>query len=109
MFYFRRRAYDSAIIYFKDVIANYSESRWTVPALLRLVDSYRAIGYADERRETFAHLRGFYPPASRLSDPCPAPTSAPAPPRRLGGPFGGSFRPRRPLAPLPAHAGGGAA
>src|SRR5437667_10170576 len=35
MFYFRRRAYDSGIIYFKDVIANYAESRWTVPALLR--------------------------------------------------------------------------
>ena len=79
MFYFRRRAYDSGIIYFKDVIANYSESRWTVAALLRLVDSYRAIGYADERRETCAHLRRFYPTASGLSDRCPADTSAASP------------------------------
>ena len=75
----RRRAYDSGIIYFKDVIANYAESRWTVPALLRLVDSYRAIGYADERRETCAHLRRFYPTASGLSDRCPADTSAASP------------------------------
>src|SRR2546422_8781519 len=74
MFYFRRRAYDSAIIYFKDVIANYSESRWTVPALLRLVDSYRAIGYADERRETGAPPRRFYPPAAGGSERRPAGT-----------------------------------
>src|SRR2546422_11545982 len=93
MFYFRRRAYDSGIIYFKDVIANYSESRWTVPALLRLVDSYRVIGYADERRETCAHLRRFFPTASGGSERCPADTSAAAPSRRGEALFGGSFDP----------------
>ena len=75
MFYFRRRAYDSGIIYFKDVIANYSESRWTVPALLRLVDSYRAIGYSEELKETCAHLRRFYPRVGGLDKSCPADAS----------------------------------
>src|SRR2546430_17193451 len=94
MFYFRRRAYDPGIIYFKDVIANYSESRWTVPALLRLVDSYRVIGYADERRETCAHLRRFYSTASGVSERCPAGTSAAAPSWRVEALVGGSFGPR---------------
>src|SRR3989442_15433211 len=93
MFYFRRRAYDSGIIYFKDVIANYSESRWTVPALLRLVDSYRAIGYADERRETCAHLRRFYPTPSGVRARSPADTSAPSPSCPVEALFGGPFGP----------------
>src|SRR2546422_11762199 len=93
MFYFRRRAYDSAIIYFKDVIANYSESRWTVPALLRLVDSYRAIGYADERRETWAHPRRFHPPGAGPRERCPADPSAPPPARRVAAPFGRAVHP----------------
>jgi len=73
MFYFRRRAYDSAIIYFKDVIANYPEAKLAPDALLRLVDSYRAIGYSDELKETCDHLRRFYPQATGLGKSCPAP------------------------------------
>src|SRR5882762_5900309 len=73
MFYLRRKAYDSAIIYFKDVIANYPEAKLAPDALLRLVDSYRAIGYTDELKETCDHLRRFYPQATGLGKSCPAP------------------------------------
>src|SRR2546428_10178094 len=66
MFYLRRKAYDSAIIYFKDVIANYPNAGRTPDALLRLVDSYRAIGYQEKLHETCAHLRPFYPNATGL-------------------------------------------
>jgi len=79
MFYLRRKAYDSAIIYFKEVIATYPDATLAPDALLRLVDSYRAIGYADERRETCAHLRRFYPTASGVSERCPADTSVASP------------------------------
>ncbi len=75
MFYLRRRAYDSAIIYFKDVIANFPEAKLAPDALLRLVDSYRAIGYSDELQETCAHLRRFYPQATGLAKSCPADTT----------------------------------
>jgi outer membrane protein assembly factor BamD len=75
MFYLRRRAYDSAIIYFKDVIANFPEAKLAPDALLRLVDSYRAIGYAEELQETCAHLRRFYPQAAGLAKSCPADTT----------------------------------
>ena len=79
MFYFRRRAYDSAIIYFKDVIASYPGTSHVPAALMRLVDSYRAIGYAEELRETCANLRQFYPATDGLAKTCPADSSAAAP------------------------------
>ena len=75
MFYLRRKAYDSAIIYFKDVIANYPEAKFAPEALLRLVDSYRAIRYTEELQETCAHLRRFYPQATGLAKSCPADTT----------------------------------
>ena len=72
MFYLRRKAFDSAIIYFKDVIANYPNAQRAPDALLRLVDSYRAIGYKQEVQETCDHLRRFYPNATHLDRSCPA-------------------------------------
>lgn len=82
MFYLRRKAFDSAIIYFKDVIANFPDAQRAPDALLRLVDSYRAIGYAEELRETCAHLRRFYPQAGELDRRCPPTetTTSAAPP-----------------------------
>jgi outer membrane protein assembly factor BamD len=71
LFYFRRKAFDSAIIYFKDVIANYPNAARAPDALLRLVDSYQAIGYKAEMQETCAHLRRYYPNAARLDRSCP--------------------------------------
>ncbi len=79
MFYFRRRAYDSAIIYFKDVIATYPGTSRVPDALMRLVDSYRVIGYADELKETCAHLRRFFPQTEGLDKSCPADSSTATP------------------------------
>jgi outer membrane protein assembly factor BamD len=75
MFYLRRKAYDSAIIYFKDVVAAYPDTKRVADALLRLVDSYRAIGYKEELQETCAHLRRFYPQTSGIARSCPADTT----------------------------------
>lgn len=71
LFYFRRGAYDSGIIYFKDVVANYPDTPRAADALLRLADSYRIIGYREELRETCAHMRRFYPQAPGLEQSCP--------------------------------------
>ncbi len=75
LFYFRRKAYDSAILYFKDVIASYPDASRAPDALLRLVDSYRAIRYTEELHETCAHLRRYYPRATGLEKSCPADTT----------------------------------
>src|SRR5213596_3197952 len=80
IFYVRRKAWDSAIIYFKDVIANYPTAQRAPDALLRLVDSYRAIGYNQELQETCEHLRRFYPNATGLARTCPAASDSSATP-----------------------------
>jgi len=72
MFYFRRRAYDSGIIYFKDVIATYPDSRWVSEALQRLADTYAVIGYQDELKEVCGNLRRFHPAAAAATRSCPA-------------------------------------
>jgi outer membrane protein assembly factor BamD len=78
VFYQRRRAYDSAILYLKDVVATYPESRLTPLALLRLVDVYGVLQYKDEVQETCAHLYRYYPQAPGLAKTCPAgPAAAP--------------------------------
>jgi len=79
MFYFRRRAYDSAIIYFKDVIATYPGTSFVPDALMRLVDSYRVIGYGDELKETCTHLRRYFPQTEGLDKSCPADSSTATP------------------------------
>jgi outer membrane protein assembly factor BamD len=74
-FYFRVRAYDSAIIYYRSVVATYPESRHVPAALLKLVETYRRIGYTEEAGETCEHLRRFFPTADGVARTCPAPAT----------------------------------
>ena len=46
-----------AIIYFKDVVAEYPDARPRAAAQLRLVESYKAIRYRDDAAEACAELR----------------------------------------------------
>lgn len=71
VFYYKRGAFDSGIIYFRDVVANYPETPRAGDALLRLADSYRVIGYREELKETCAHARRFYPQAEGIEQSCP--------------------------------------
>jgi outer membrane protein assembly factor BamD len=84
LFYLKRRAYDSAILYFKDVVATYPGTRHAPLALLRLVDAYGHIGYLEEREETCAHLRQFYSEVPGLAERCPATVASPAGPDSIG-------------------------
>lgn len=70
-FYFRIRAFDSAIIYYRSVIEHWAQSRHAPVALMKLVETYERIGYAEEATETCAHLRRFYSEAKGLGDVCP--------------------------------------
>jgi outer membrane protein assembly factor BamD len=47
-YYFRRRAYHSANIYYEAVANNYPETSWAPRALLRLHESYTRLGYEQE-------------------------------------------------------------
>jgi outer membrane assembly lipoprotein YfiO len=59
--YLRRHAFDSAIIYLKDVVKNYPTTATARRAQLKLVDAYRAIRYRDDANDVCAQLRTSYP------------------------------------------------
>lgn len=71
IFYHRLKAYDSAIIYFRSVVANYAQSSFAPRALVKLVEIYRELEYQEEIRETCQHLRTYYPNAEGLNEVCP--------------------------------------
>lgn len=61
MFYMRRHAYDSAIIYFKDVLAKWPNAPHARDSKLRLVDAYKAIRYREDASDMCTQLRQQYP------------------------------------------------
>lgn len=70
LFYFRRGAYDSAILYFKALIATYGSTAVVPDAWVKLVRSYHAIGYRDEEQETCAHLLQYYATRADVRQAC---------------------------------------
>ena len=70
MYYLRRKAHDSAIIYFKDVLARYPEAPTARLAQLRLVDAYKAIRYKDDAADQCAELRRSFPNDAEVSQTC---------------------------------------
>ena len=65
LFYFQRGAYDSAILYFKDLIATYPSSSLVPETYAYLVRSYQAIGWKDELGAFCDQLRSYYAPYYR--------------------------------------------
>jgi outer membrane protein assembly factor BamD len=75
IYYFKLKAYDSAILYLKDVVATYPRSAIAPDALLKLVEAYRKLGYQEDVQETCGYLRRFHPDALRSGRHCPAETA----------------------------------
>jgi outer membrane protein assembly factor BamD len=81
--YLKRKAFDSAIIYFKDVIRLHPNAKKTRDAYLRLLEAYRAIRYNEDARELCDAMRKTYPNDREIMKECgPAPVTpaTPAPP-----------------------------
>lgn len=68
--YFRRKAYDSAIIYFKDVVKLYPESQKAREAYLRLAEAYEIIRYREDKTEVCSTLHDRYPSDRDVLDVC---------------------------------------
>jgi len=60
-FYFKRRAYDSAILYFEGVARDFPTTSVAPEALLRAAEAYDRIGYEEEAAEARARLLREYP------------------------------------------------
>lgn len=61
--YYRRKAYDSAIIYFRDVVKNYPNTDRARQAMIKMVEAYRSplMNYREDAREVCATLFTLYP------------------------------------------------
>jgi outer membrane assembly lipoprotein YfiO len=70
--YLKRKAYDSAIIYFKDVIRLHPAAPKTREAYLRLHEAYTAINYKDDARDTCDAARKAYPTDREVVQQCGA-------------------------------------
>jgi outer membrane protein assembly factor BamD len=71
VFYFRLKAYDSAILYLKDLVATYPKAAVVPEALVKLVQAYRALGYREDVQETCGYIRRFHPRAPGAGAICP--------------------------------------
>ncbi len=74
--YLKRKAYDSAIIYYKDVIRLHPAAPRTRDAYLRLHEAYLAINYKDDARDLCDAARKVYPSDRDIARQC-GPAAAP--------------------------------
>jgi|SRR5690606_13066265 len=70
VYYLRRRYRDSAILYFRSVVERYPETESARLAYLRMLDAYRAIGYAEEAAEVCQTLRERYAADGDVREAC---------------------------------------
>jgi outer membrane protein assembly factor BamD len=70
VFYLRLKAFDSAIIYFRDVVVSYPNSSSAPAAVVKLIEAYDRIGYNDEKADMCLYLRQYYPNAKGAEDRC---------------------------------------
>jgi len=70
--YMRRKAFDSAILYFKDVVRNWPESDKARQAMLRMVEIYRlpALDYKQDAAEVCDALRAAFPTDREVMTTC---------------------------------------
>lgn len=68
--YMRRKAYDSAIIYFKDVMKTYPSTPHARLAGLELLGAYHAIKYGEEAKELCESMGKTYPKDAELTTAC---------------------------------------
>ena len=70
LLYYRRKAYDSALIYFKDVVKLYPQTAHARLAMLRMAMAYKAIRYKEEVAETCTTLHHNYPGDREVGQIC---------------------------------------
>ncbi len=71
-YYLRQKAYNSAILYMKGLVASYPNTPSAGQALVQLVTTYRALGYLEDASEMCGALRQYHPDTRNLDQLCPA-------------------------------------
>jgi outer membrane assembly lipoprotein YfiO len=70
LLYYKRRAYDSAIIYLQDVLQGHPQTDAAHDAMVLLAKTYQKINYKQELSETCDTLRQRYPRDGDVRDVC---------------------------------------
>jgi outer membrane protein assembly factor BamD len=71
-YYFRRKAYDPAVLYFRGVVNAYPASKRARDAYLRMIESYRVIRYREEAAEACAAVLKGFPDDPEVKRTCQA-------------------------------------
>ncbi len=71
LFYFRFKAYDSAILLLRELIATYPRASVVPDALERLVRAYQILGYQEDVKETCAYIAQYHPDPGGPARLCP--------------------------------------
>ena len=75
MFYYRIKAYDSAILSFRNIVATYPRTRIVPQTLEQLVYVYHRLDYGEDLKEACQYIARFFPDtAKRVAAQCPAET-----------------------------------
>lgn len=80
VWYLRRKAYDSAIIYLRDVVEKYPATDRSRDALLRLAEAFEAIRYRDDKADVCRTLKEKYPQDPEVLARCGPVAAGPAVP-----------------------------
>lgn len=75
-FYLRYKAYDSAILVFRDLLFRYPRARVAPEVLSELIQTYQRLGYQEEVEQNCSYFRTTYPESPLLGENCPAPQVA---------------------------------
>lgn len=79
LFYFKFKAYNSAVLMLRALIAQYPRAPVVPAALEKLVLSYKALGYEEDIKETCGYIARFFPAPAGPRRLCPATDSTGAP------------------------------
>ena len=79
--YMRRKAWDSAIIYLRDVVTRFPNTARSRDAYLKLAEAYDAINYKDDKADVCKILREKYPSDREVAVECPPVDAQPVVPR----------------------------
>lgn len=70
-YYLRMKAWDSAVIYLRDLLSTYPQAKVAPPALIDLIGTQRTLGYVEDAEQTCGYLRRFHPGTPGTDHVCP--------------------------------------
>ncbi len=76
MYYQRYKAFDSAALYLRQLIADYPRTSVAPEAVVKLIEIYRRLGYEEDVREFCGYLRRFHATYPGVDRTCPAAAGA---------------------------------